>query len=262
MRIETITLEEVGSTNSFLANYHPLRPADITLVTAEHQTAGRGQRGNTWVSEAGKNLLFSLLVRPTELPAAHAFSLSEAIALSIREALLLTMNEDGDPKGGLTVKWPNDIYVDDQKIAGILIENGIHGHHIEHSIIGCGVNVNQKQWTDNLQGWTTGIVPVSLALLLNHEIVRDIVLDRIMNSFVSHYEQLLSGCFNVLHDEYLAALYHREGIHNYIDLTPSASSHEPFQACIVDIEPSGHLVLRDTSGNIRRYAFKEVAQLK
>ncbi len=123
---QMIELDEVNSTNSYLAGYRPPRPTDITLVTAEYQTAGRGQTGNSWESERSQNLLFSLLLHPHSLPAAQMFVLSEAIALAIRGAIISFLNvksvRNRPSALDVTVKWPNDIYVNDCKIGGILIE--------------------------------------------------------------------------------------------------------------------------------------------
>lgn len=258
-----IELDEVSSTNSFLADYRPLQPAEITLVSAEHQTAGRGQTGNSWESAHGQNLLFSLLLHPTFLPPTHLFLLSEAIALSIRDALatfhpsLLT-----SPSSLLSVKWPNDIYVGDHKIAGILIENNLCGQAIGRCIIGCGVNINQMTFYSGAPN------PVSLRQLMGHDVPRPLVLDAIVTIFRRHYSVLqaayatplpadgaLPAAASSLHSSYLAALYRRSGLHPYRD----ATSPEPFLAELADVEPTGHLLLRDLSGRIRRYAFKEVS---
>ncbi|MBO4802799.1 MAG: biotin--[acetyl-CoA-carboxylase] ligase [Bacteroidaceae bacterium] len=249
-----IELDEVDSTNTFLRNYRPFQPVAVTLVTAEHQSAGRGQAGNHWEAEAGKNLLFSLLLHPSTLPASRAFVLSEAIALSIREAVAL-------PQVTVTVKWPNDIYADDQKIAGILIENDLHGQHIGRSIIGCGVNVNQREWDLNKGNWRMedgrwSVIPVSLAQLTGHEEERRFVLEHIMAGFMRRYEQIQRGNYDAIHADYLTALYRRNGLHPYHD------KGGDFMAEIADVEQSGHLVLRDSEGHLHRYAFKEVSCLR
>ena len=97
-RFRMIELDEVDSTNSYLKGYRPLHMTDVTLVTAEHQTAGRGQTGNTWESERGRNLLFSLLLHPTQLSASEMFVISEAIALSIREAVITAISQPHPPR--------------------------------------------------------------------------------------------------------------------------------------------------------------------
>lgn len=277
-RFKMIELDETVSTNSFLRDYRPLQPVDITLVTAEYQTAGRGQGTNSWDSERGKNLLFSLLVNPASLPAAQAFVLSEAIALSIREAITPFIREE------VTIKWPNDIYVGDCKIAGILIENTLQGSAVARSIIGCGVDVNQESFrfpllnrqaslqaehpTVNSESpimnselsitnseWSIVNTPISLRQLLGLDVERRFVLDAIIDGFTRRYELIQRGTFAPIADEYRAALYRRTGFHPFRD------ANGPFEAEIADVELSGHLVLRRPDGRLSRYVFKEVSFL-
>ncbi len=270
-----IELDETLSTNSFLKDYHPIAPTDITLVTAEYQSAGRGQAGNSWESERGKNLLFSLQVRPSALPAASIFVLSEAIALSLRDAVLQILTSDPynpavqsvtphavDTIPPVTVKWPNDIYVADSKIAGILIENSFLGNNVEHSIIGCGININQQNFhfpkfaASRSDGTPSCPIPVSLFQLLGHETERQIVLETIITAFRRRYEAIQvegAKAITAIHNDFRQALYRREGFHAYRDATGI------FNAEITDVEPSGHLLLCDANGHLRRYAFKEVS---
>ncbi|MBR1801055.1 MAG: biotin--[Bacteroidaceae bacterium] len=273
-RFRMIELDEVDSTNSYLKGYRPLHMTDVTLVTAEHQTAGRGQTGNTWESERGRNLLFSLLLHPTQLSASEMFVISEAIALSIREAVITAIAQphparDVSPapaprnasEQGVTVKWPNDIYVGDCKIAGILIENELRGQHIGRCIVGCGVNVNQATFAfpeataaaNASATFHRPPTPVSLLQLTGHETERRFVLEDIMEVFMHHYDRIQRGAYEAIHEAYKASLYRRDGVHIFRD------SIGTFEAFIEDVEPSGHLLLRDTGGTLRRYAFKEVA---
>lgn len=238
---QTIALDEVDSTNNFLRGFQMEESADITLVTAEHQSSGRGQRGNSWESESGKNLIFSLLVHP-ELPVSHIFSLSEACALAIRDALSTYMD-------GFEVKWPNDIYWNDQKIAGILIETFLTGKLIAEAIIGVGVNINQTEFLSNAPN------PVSLTQITKETYDRTLVMEHIKSHFARNYEELRAGRLEELHQRYMSVLYHREGLHAYRD------EKGAFQAEMVEVEASGHLLLKDQDGKIRRYAFKEVQQL-
>lgn len=253
-KITLIELDETVSTNSFLATYQAANPAAITVVTAEYQSAGRGQTGNSWESERGKNLLFSILMQPVMLPATHVFMLSEAIALSIREAIVSALNLTSpllpllSERGALpvTVKWPNDIYVGNSKIAGILIENTLCGQYVGRSIIGCGVNINQQTFISDAPN------PVSLRQLIGHDSERRPILEHIIEAFRCRMESLNNDASASLHADYLASLYHRTGLHPFRDV------HGSFDAAIADVAPSGHLVLRDMDGALRRYAFKEV----
>lgn len=244
-----IELDETVSTNNFLQGYRPLQPVELTLVTAEYQTAGRGQQGNSWESARGENLLFSLLVQPTTLPATQLFVLSEAIALSIKDTIKQFLEESGGVVAGeeVTVKWPNDIYIGDRKIAGILIENDLQGSHVCRAILGCGVNVNQEAFASDAPN------PVSLRQLLGHETERSFVLNAIVENFVRRYSDIQKGCYEDIHQDYLSSLYRRKGVY------PFSDNKGPFMAEIADVEPTGYLILRDTDNGLRRYAFKEVS---
>ena len=278
-RFKMIELDETTSTNTFLATYRPPTTTYVTLVTAEYQSGGRGQAGNSWESERGQNLLFSLLLHPSFLPATHLFALSELIALSIRDAVLHTL---AAPHPLITVKWPNDIYAGDCKLGGILIENELSGHAVSRSIIGCGLNVNQTtfRFPSSIPNPTSSIIhhpssiihptssiptPVSLHQLAGHPFERQLILSDIIDAFFRRYDALASSLLTTpqacsplptLHADYLAALYRRDGFHPYHDANGS------FLAEIADVEPTGHLLLRDESGSLRRYAFKEVAYLR
>ena len=244
-----IHLEETVSTNTFLATYTPASPTEITIVTTDYQSAGRGQATNRWESERGKNLLFSILVTPGNLPATHLFALSEAIALSIHEAIAEVRTSSvqaptyADEKWRGTVKWPNDIYVGDSKISGILIENSLRGQYVNRSIIGCGVNINQTDFLfpslipipsalqsaqrgaphlDNPQPLASPQLPtpVSLRQLVGHDVDRQQVLDSIVDRFLHRYRTIHDGqpdTLAALHAEYLVALYRRQGFHAYTD---------------------------------------------
>lgn len=262
-----IHLTETASTNTFLASYTPPAPTDITIVTTDYQSAGRGQATNRWESERSKNLLFSILVTPDSLPANHLFALSEAIALGIRETIVTTLTSSaeasplGDDARPVTVKWPNDIYIGDCKIAGILIENNLRGQYVNRSIIGCGVNINQSSFlfpslAPHASSSSNIPHPVSLCQLLGRDIDRQAVLDAVIAHFLRRYRSISNGqpdALAAIHAEYLDALYRRQGLHLFADAQGS------FRAEIAGVEPTGHLILRDTSGCLRRYAFKEVS---
>lgn len=229
-------LPKVDSTNShvrrLLSEGEPL--PELTLVDADEQTAGRGQRGNTWESEAGLNVQFSLVCHPSFLPASRQFVLSEAIALAVAETV------------GGEVKWPNDIYVGDRKISGTLIECDLCGHTIETCIIGTGINVNQTEFRSNAPN------PVSLSQLTGRQYDREQILMQVVERFGGLYAMLQQGDAELVHRLYHQRLYRREGLHRYAD------AGGEFLAEIADIEPTGHLLLRTDQGDLRRYEFKEV----
>lgn len=244
-----IHLETVDSTNNFLRSYQPEEESHITLVTADYQTAGRGQRGNSWESEEGKNVVYSLLIHPTTVRPSQIFSISEIAALSVCQALNEFLPEDKlqASKGGFCVKWPNDIYYKDSKIAGILIETDLMGGRIANAIIGVGININQQQFLSDAPN------PISLYQILGHETSRQLVMDSMMKHFTHLYYQLESGEVTSLHTLFMQHLYRSEGFHPYTD------EGGTFQARIVNVELSGHLILEDTESLQRRYAFKEVS---
>lgn len=237
-----IELDETPSTNSWVAA-HAGELADMTMVTARRQSAGRGQRGNSWESEPGQNLTFSLLARPVSVPAREQFSISEAAALAIADAL-------GRYGIDCKVKWPNDIYCGDRKICGILIEHVVMGTGLMHSIIGAGLNVNQTRFVSDAPN------PVSMAQVAGHAFdlgeVRDVVA-RCVESRLAAAET--AGGRAGLHSEFLGRLYRGDSrMHTYRD----RDSGETFEARIAGVEPQGLLHLCDSAGCERVYAFKEV----
>ena len=242
MEWKIIHIDETDSTNQWLKEHGDGSP-DSFVVVADYQTAGRGCGTNTWESERGKNLLFSILIHPTQvgldavssekqLPASEQFHISMAVSLAICEAL-------GQFIGDLSIKWPNDIYWRNGKICGILIENTLKGNAIKDSIIGVGLNVNQRTFHSNAPN------PVSLWQISGQETEREQLLKDILRC-LEHY------LYQDIKAQYRSLLYRRQGFHPYADKDGA------FMAEIVNVEDDGHLLLRDDSGYDRRYAFKEV----
>ena len=245
-----IKLDEVDSTNNYLRHLEATDDSHMILVTAEFQTAGRGSDTNRWESAKGENLLFSLRVMPSNLPVSRMFALSEAAALAVRDALN-TFLPPTPPKGGrgVCVKWPNDIYYEDSKVAGILIENDLQGAKVLRSTIGIGININQRRFLSDAPN------PRSLVDIVGHDIERRFVLELFMESFTHYMQQLDGGSeeqLDALHESYKKHLYRLGEEHGYTDKDGT------FCATLIDVEPSGHLILQDTEGKRRRYAFKEV----
>ncbi len=153
--MKILLLEETDSTNIYVS-VHADSLDDMTLVAAHSQTAGRGQRGNSWESEPGRNICATLFHRPAGVPARVQFAVSEATALGVADMLAHYGIE-------ARVKWPNDVYVGDRKICGILIENAVAGCDLLHCRIGIGLNVNQTVFRSDAPN------PVSMAMLLGAE---------------------------------------------------------------------------------------------
>jgi BirA family biotin operon repressor/biotin-[acetyl-CoA-carboxylase] ligase len=229
MGFRLLHIDETDSTNRWLKE-HPSE--QDTVVWTDFQTAGRGCGTNSWESERGKNLLFSMLCHPTDIAANRQFRLSMAVSLAICEAL-------GQFIGDVSIKWPNDIYWRDGKICGILIEHTLKGNMIKESIIGVGLNVNQRTFHSDAPN------PVSLWQITEQETDCEQLLRDILDRFTKRVGQELKP-------EYMSMLYRRRGYHPYAD------GKGAFMAEIDDVEDDGHLLLRDEAGLMRRYAFKEV----
>lgn len=240
-----IGLQETDSTNRYLShicNEQPEAVAEFTTVTAEFQTAGKGQRGNSWEASEGKNLLFSFVLYPVFLEARRQFILSQIVSLSIKEELDQWVSD-------VTIKWPNDIYWKDKKICGILIENDLSGHFIGRSISGIGININQEKFHSDAPN------PVSLKQITGQEYDRQIILDGVMSRIKKYYDLLQTdeaAASTLISTNYGLHLFRREGIHHYED------SGGRFRAFLECVEPDGRLVLKDETGCIRKYLFKEV----
>lgn len=246
--IKTIRLAETDSTNRFLREYSGERGERVTIAVAEYQTAGRGQGTNSWESERGKNLTFSMLSFPTGLPANRQYTMLEAGALAIFDTLSETLIGETS-EGALTIKWPNDIYWNDKKISGTLSECTIRGGNVDSCIIGSGININQTQFVSDAPN------PVSLRQITGRETDREKLLQSIAERFVENLDDVDTGDYAVLHDRYMSLLYRRNGFYPYED------AGGRFEAEIADVLPSGHLLLRLRDGSSREYAFKEVGFL-
>lgn len=236
-------IQETSSTNDYLAHLCSQNKAqEFYTVFANCQTAGKGQRGNTWESEENKNLLFSMVLYPTALEAKHQFYLSMLTAVSIVHALNKYTH-------GFSIKWPNDIYWNDRKIGGILIENELQGKYISQSIIGMGLNINQDSFGENIPN------PISLKQIIGVDIDREEVFMNIIHNIVSSYrllEENFEKMASSLRILYLRKLYRRNGYYPYQD------AQGIFKAQFEHIDSYGHLYLQDEEGKVRRYAFKEV----
>ncbi len=231
---------ETDSTLNYLRRLSCNRKLEeFTTVISPYQTAGRGQRTNRWESEPGKNLLFSFLLYPSFLKANAQFILSQMTAVSIREEL-------SNYSGEITIKWPNDIYWKDKKIAGILIENDITGSSISTSIHGAGINLNQRTFSP------MPLNPVSLREITGQEYDPEKLLTGIMERIIFYYPFIKAGDYQPLVSSYMETLYRKEGIYEYED------REGRFQASLEGVSPGGNLLLKRVSGEIRSYGFKEV----
>lgn len=245
-RWKTIRVDSTESTNTY-AKGLPADASDITplVIVTDNQTAGRGQRGNSWESAPGQNLTFSLVLYPRWLAPSHQFELSMLVSIGIVNALQPFVQHPGM----LKIKWPNDIYYGDSKLGGILIENSLGEHCIERSIAGIGINVNQKTFESDAPN------PISLSAINGVDFDREMLLDKIV------------GCILDMTDMYadepevdeLTALYNRllwrkDGVAHQWQ-TPDG---QEFEAQLDRVEPDGRIALVDSDGNVRTFLFKEV----
>ena len=246
MSIYIKRLDVVDSTNRYIrdeADKLWVDGKEIVAVTARHQTAGRGQRGNVWSSRDGENLLLSMLVRPgNSLEVANQFLLSQAVAVSLHAAMKCYGIET-------RLKWPNDIYVGNRKLAGILVELDYSGDFVEQAIVGIGLNVNQTEFPPMDR------VPVSMKMLLGKDIPVEDVLSDVLCIFNRYYSEMRWGCKETISAEYRELLLGLGERHRFSD------ADGEFTAVIEGVEPAGHLLLRRDDGTLSRYAFKEVEQM-
>lgn len=234
-----LNYSELGSTNSELARLADEGAAAGTVVTARAQTAGRGQRGNSWESAPGLNVTMSVLLRPREVAPREQFAVSEAVALAVAETLDTLL----PPSMTAAVKWPNDIYVGNRKICGILIENRVWPASIERSIAGIGLNVNQRRFLSDAPN------PVSVWQLTGEEHDVDAVARELARRVIDNCAVCRS-----LHGRYMARLWRNDGaLHPFRE-----PGGDCFDARIADVALGGLLSLELAGGEVRRYAFKEI----
>ena len=230
MEWKIVHIDETDSTNCWLREQGG---GEDMVVWADFQTAGRGCGTNTWESERGCNLMFSMLLHPVNIPVREQFRISMAVSVALCEVL-------SHYADAFTIKWPNDIYWLDYKICGILIENRVQGSYLKDSIVGVGLNVNQKQFLSDAPN------PISLSQIIGH----DFDCERLLHKFLERFEDV-SGR-DTLAADYENSLYRRGKWAEYADET----GH--FEAVLNGVKSDGRLVLTDEAGCQRTYAFKEV----
>jgi BirA family transcriptional regulator, biotin operon repressor / biotin---[acetyl-CoA-carboxylase] ligase len=235
---EVIELLSVDSTNNYAANlFKHGNPAEGTVILSQEQTHGRGQRGTVWQSHAGKDLTFSLLLRPNFLPLEHQFKLSQSVSLAIRDYLEEVTNK------AVTIKWPNDILVNGTKIAGILIENGISGQHLDWSTVGIGLNLNQARFES--------FRATSMLLVTGNEFEPKTSLAQLLKHLDRRYEELKSLRYKLIEDDYQASLL------NFNVAARYKINQEIVEGTIVGTTSRGLLRLETNAGE-REFDLKEL----
>lgn len=239
-----IRVNQLDSTNSYaLQLLKDTNPSGGTVVMALNQTEGRGQQTNAWESESGKNLTISLILRPDFILAQDQFQVSMLISLGVTD-YLKTYIED------VSIKWPNDIYVGDKKIAGILIEQSIMGAHLSNSVCGLGLNINQEKFFSDAPN------PISLQMLTNEGYDLEDELTKLLSSIEKRYQQVQNGNAQQLEHDYLNSLYWMNETHEFED------EDGDFTGKITGISEFGQLLILDEDKELRTYNFKEVSFIR
>ena len=230
MKFEIKHIEETDSTNRWMRE----NGTENLVVVADYQTAGKGCGSNSWESERGQNLLFSVMIRPESLLAKNQFIITQITSV----ALCRTIEKYG---GEISIKWPNDIYVGDRKICGVLIENRLQGRMIKDSIIGIGLNVNQTEFRSDAPN------PISIKQITGKDTNREELLKVFLEQLNTEAKS------KTIIADYKALLYRREGIHTY------KAGGTTFKASIVDVKDDGRLMLQNEQGIAQMYRFKEIS---
>ncbi len=235
--------DELPSTNDWaLELIAKSKPAEGTVVRAATQTAGRGQFGSRWVSPPGQNLLMSVILYPSWLAAKDQFCLSMAVALALHDAV-----EHPDA----SIKWPNDLYLGDKKTAGILIQNSIGGAHLQSSVVGIGLNVNQREFDPALPN------PTSLAEGFGTNFDLDQVMRCVFVSLEQQYLQLKAGRLEAIKTAYEGLLYRRNQLSSFV----RAADDSRFEGIIRGVSASGRLEVELLGGGTELFDLKEVRLL-
>ncbi|RIJ36898.1 biotin--[acetyl-CoA-carboxylase] ligase [Pontibacter oryzae] len=210
------------------------------VVLTHNQTQGRGQRGNSWEAEPGQNITLSVILSPTFVPVRQQFYLNMAVSL----AALDLLREHGLQQA--QVKWPNDLFFEDKKLGGILIENTINSHSLQHSIVGIGLNINQQQF-----GYTTA---TSLAKVCGSTVNLEKTTLRLLEHLEKRYLQLRGGHTARLKYEYLQGLYRYQEVHAF------RIGEEEVQGQILGVDEAGRLAV-EVNGELRYFSFQEISHI-
>jgi len=236
-----VYVPQCHSTNTLAAELgQKVETPEGTVVITDHQIAGRGQRGNTWEAQPGKNLTFSLILKPDFLAAKDQFQLNEAISVGIAHYITSFVAHK------VAIKWPNDILVRDKKVCGILIENHLNSETIGCSIVGIGLNINQQLFTDpNAE---------SIGMITGNEYQLRDEFEVLLRALEACYLDLKRGKQEELENKYLELLYRKDEIHLF------AARNEIFEGIIIGVNNEGKL--RINAGGVERvFGAKEVAFL-
>ena len=237
-----IYLKEVDSTNNYLkelaSKSKPL--PEGTVIMAENQYAGRGQHQNGWFAEPGKNLTFSILLKPAFLEVAKQFDLVRAVSLGVFDAFEPVLGNQ------LKIKWPNDIYYGEKKLGGMLIENMIQGGQIKNAIVGIGLNINQENFPD----WVPN--PVSVKQILHTDYHLQTLLAEICSRVEGWYLKLKAGKVDEIRNVYLSRLYWLNEPHTF------KVKDNIFAGAIRNVRDNGLLMVENNNNEQLEFSLKEI----
>ena len=216
-------------------------PGGYLLQTA-YQSGGKGQGTAFWESEAGKNLLFSFVLRPDSLEITRQFYLSMIVSLALQRTVKHFIDED------ISIKWPNDIYAGNSKIAGILIENAVQGDRFSWVVVGAGLNVNQEQFHSDAPN------PVSMKNLSGRDFELKEVLEQFETRFSGLYGDLKAGYFDKIKSAYLDRMYWRGQNRKF------RAKEGAFSGTITGVDSYGFLQIKSGQA-VRTFDVKEVEYL-
>jgi len=230
MEFKIVHVDETDSTNRWMKE----NGEGVMVVVADFQTAGKGCGSNTWESERGQNLLFSVLIHPQKVSARTQFIITQMVSVALCNTLQRYIPQTPE------IKWPNDIYVGDKKICGVLIENRLEGHRIKDCVIGIGLDVNQTEFKSDAPN------PVSIKQLTGRDTDRDELLHLFLNQLQLAVEN------KGIHQDYKNRLYRRKGLY------PFEANGTRFMATVVGTTDDGRLMLQNDEGIAHLYRFKEI----
>lgn len=244
-------IKETHSTSTLLREQYSDTLPHLYTIRTDYQTAGRGQAGNSWESEKGKNLLFSTLLRYEGILATKQWRLSMLVAVALWETLAKYL-----PQEQLRIKWPNDIYFGDKKLVGILIENSLVGQYVGYSIAGIGVNVNQAEWQSDAPN------PISMKQITG----KNYDVEEVMKEWISSMKSWETRTTEAIKAMYMQHIYRGKGWHNYVErevsVQPTSIAKKgtfgAFRAELVGISEQGELILRKENNKEKTYHFKQI----
>ncbi|MDF1698522.1 MAG: biotin--[acetyl-CoA-carboxylase] ligase [Saprospiraceae bacterium] len=238
-----IRLNSVGSTNAYAQEcISKSNPTEGTVISASFQSDGKGQIGRFWESEMDKNILCSTILRPIFLPPQDQFQLNMAVSLAILDFVSHYI-----PNERVRIKWPNDIYVNDDKIAGILIQNTLKGKSISSCVVGTGINVNQIQFSSFIPN------PTSLCKIMQTEVNIEMAFLKLFEYLTIRYRQLFRGEIESLKNAYLQHLYRINEWWHFEDV-----NYAVFTGKILGVDEIGQLIVEREDGRQSVFAFREI----